>query len=75
LWDDVKEACIQERNAIMMLEINEQEKEILISQLEVMVLPELRCQIGSRVPKDIRDDLKKDKMMLVSIVEKLKASR
>ena len=59
----------------MILEINEQEKEILISQIEVMVLPELRCQIGSRVPKDIRDDLKKDKMTLVSIVEKLKASR
>ena len=59
----------------MMLEINEQEKEVLISQIEVMVLPELRCQIGSRVPKDIRDDLKKDKMTLVSIVEKLKASR
>jgi len=58
-----------------MLEINEQEKEVLISQIEVMVLPELRCQIGSRVPKDIRDDLKKDKMTLVSIVEKLKASR
>jgi DNA-binding MarR family transcriptional regulator len=58
-----------------MLEINEQEKEVLISQLEVMVLPELRCQIGSRVPKDIRDDLKKDKMTLVNIVEKLKASR
>jgi hypothetical protein len=71
----VKEACVQERNAVMILEINEQEKEILISQIEVMVLPELRCQIGSRVPKDIRDDLKKDKMTLVSIVEKLKASR
>jgi hypothetical protein len=70
----VKEAYVQERNDTMMLEINEQEKEVLISQLEVMVLPELRCQIGSRVPKDIRDDLKKDKMMLVSIVEKLKAS-
>ena len=66
---------MQERNAVMILEINEQEKEILISQIEVMVLPELRCQIGSRVPKDIRDDLKKDKMTLVSIVEKLKASR
>ena len=71
----MKEACVQERNAVMILEINEQEKEILISQIEVMVLPELRCQIGSRVPKDIRDDLKKDKMTLVSIVEKLKASR
>ena len=71
----VQESYVQKGEAIMMLEINEQEKELLISQLEIMVLPELRCQIGSRVRKEIRDDLKKDKSTLVSIVEKLKASR
>jgi len=58
----------------MKVELNEQEKELLISEIEVKVLPELRCQIGSRVRKEIRDDLKQDKIALVSIVERLKAA-
>jgi len=58
----------------MIVELDQQEKDLLISEIEVMVLPELRCQIGSRVPKEIRDDLKKDKDSLISIVERLKAA-
>ncbi|HUK99998.1 MAG TPA: hypothetical protein VLX29_04005 [Nitrospirota bacterium] len=69
-----KELSIEEREDIMMLVLNEQEKELLISEIEVKVLPDLRCQIGSRVPKEIRDDLKRDKDILLRIVEKLKTS-
>ena len=58
----------------MIVELDQQEKDLLISEIEVMVLPELRCQIGSRVRKEIRDDLKKDKDSLISIVKRLKAA-
>jgi hypothetical protein len=58
----------------MIVELNEQEKDLLISEIEVNVLPELRCQIGSGVRKEIRDDLKLDKVTLIRIVEKLKAA-
>jgi len=58
----------------MVVEFNHTERELLISQLEVMILPELRCQIGSRIRKELRDELKKDKVMLTEILEKLKAT-
>jgi len=58
----------------MVIEITEKEKELLISEIEAKVLPDLRCQIGSRVRKEIRDELKKEKVLLVSIVEKLRAA-
>lgn len=58
----------------MVVEFNHTERELLISQLEVMILPELRCQIGSGIRKELRDELKKDKVMLTEILEKLKAT-
>jgi len=58
----------------MVVEFNHTERELLISQLEVMILPELRCQIGSGIRKELRDELKKDKLMLTEILEKLKAT-
>jgi hypothetical protein len=56
----------------MVIELNIQERNFLIDQLEVMILPELRCQIGSGIRKELRDDLKKEKEILVNIIEKLK---
>lgn len=56
----------------MVIELNAQERNFLIDQLEVMILPELRCQIGSGIRKELRDDLKKEKEILVNIIEKLK---
>jgi hypothetical protein len=58
----------------MVFELNDTEKELLISQIEVMILPELRCQIGSGIRKVLRDELKKDKIALTNILEKLKAT-
>jgi len=62
------------RGGSMVVEFNHTERELLISQLEVMILPELRCQIGSGIRKELRDELKKDKVMLTEILEKLKAT-
>jgi hypothetical protein len=56
----------------MVIELNIQERNFLIDQLEVMILPELRCQIGSGIRKELRDDLKKEKEILVNIIEKLR---
>jgi len=56
----------------MGIELNVQERDLLINQLEDMILPELRCQIGSGVRKDLRDVLKKEKEMLINIIDKLK---
>ena len=56
----------------MVVELTVQERNLLINQLEDMILPELRCQIGSGIRKDLRDVLKKEKETLINIVEKLK---
>jgi len=56
----------------MMIELNDKERELLVQQIEVMILPELRCQIGSRVRKELRDELKHEKVVLTQILEKLK---
>jgi len=56
----------------MVVELTVQEKNLLINHLEDMILPELRCQIGSRGRKDLRDVLKKEKETLINIIEKLK---
>jgi hypothetical protein len=56
----------------MVVELTVQEKNLLINHLEDMILPELRCQIGSGIRKDLRDVLKKEKEILINIIEKLK---
>jgi hypothetical protein len=58
----------------MVVELNHLERDFLINQLEVMILPELRCQIGSGVRKELRDELKKEKAALVEILQKLKSA-
>jgi|APDOM4702015191_1054821.scaffolds.fasta_scaffold1103242_1 hypothetical protein len=58
----------------MVVELNHTERELLITQLEVMILPELRCQIGSGVRKELRDEMKKEKVALTDILQKLKAA-
>jgi hypothetical protein len=58
----------------MVVELNHLERDFLISQLEVMILPELRCQIGSGVRKELRDELKREKAALVEILQKLKSA-
>jgi hypothetical protein len=61
-------------NVNMVVELNHLERDFLINQLEVMILPELRCQIGSGVRKELRDELKKEKAALVEILQKLKSA-
>jgi len=58
----------------MMIELNDNERELLVHQIEVMILPELRCQIGSRVRKELRDEMKQEKVVLTQILEKLKGA-
>lgn len=58
----------------MVVDLNHTERDILITQLEVMILPELRCQIGSGVRKELRDEMKKEKVALTEILGKLKAA-
>jgi len=58
----------------MMIELNDNERELLVHQIEVMILPELRCQIGSGVRKELRDEMKHEKVVLTQILEKLKGA-
>jgi len=56
----------------MVVELNYKERDLLVTQLEVMIIPELRCEIASGMPKELRDELKREKIVLTHIVEKLK---
>jgi len=56
----------------MGIDLTVQERNLLVNQLEDLILPELRCQIGSGIRKDLRDVLKKEKEILMNIIEKLK---
>jgi len=58
----------------MIIELNDKERDLLVQQIEVMILPELRCQIGSRVRKELRDEMKHEKVVLTQILVKLKGA-
>ncbi len=55
----------------MKLDLDPKEIDLLISELEA-IIPELRGVIASGVKKDLKDELKKDKLMLMDILEKLR---
>ncbi len=55
----------------MNVEFEPKERDLLITELE-SILPELRGIIASGVRKDLRDEMKKDKVILYTILEKLK---
>jgi hypothetical protein len=58
----------------MVVELNPKERDLLITQLEIMIIPELRCEIASGMPKTLSDELKQEKAALTKILEKLKAA-
>jgi len=58
----------------MVVELNPKERDLLVIQLEVMIIPELRCEIASGVPKELSDELKQEKALLTQILEKLKTA-
>jgi hypothetical protein len=58
----------------MVIELNPKEIDLLVTQLEVMIIPELRCEIASGMPKALSDELKREKVALTQILEKLKAA-
>ena len=55
----------------MKVELDTKEMQLLIGELET-VIRELRGLIASGMRKDMRDDIRKDKMMLIDILEKVK---
>ncbi len=55
----------------MKVELEPKEVELLVCELET-IIPELRGLIASGMRKELRDDIKKDKFMLMDILEKLK---
>jgi hypothetical protein len=58
----------------MVVELNPKERDLLITQLEIMIIPELRCEIASGMPKALSDELKQEKAVLTKILEKLKTA-
>jgi hypothetical protein len=55
----------------MKVELDKKEVDLLVSELE-SIIPELRGLIASGMRKNLRDDIRKDKVMLLEIVQKLK---
>ncbi len=55
----------------MKVELDTKEIQLLIGELET-VIRELRGLIASGMRKEMRDDIRKDKMMLIDILEKVK---
>lgn len=57
----------------MKFDLQPQEVDLLIRELETMI-QELRGLIASGMRKDLRDDIRKDKDMLMEIVVKIRAA-
>jgi hypothetical protein len=55
----------------MKVELEPKERDLLVVELE-SIIPELRGLIASGMRKELRDDLKKDKVILMDVLEKLK---
>ncbi len=56
---------------VMKVDLKPKEIELLATQLE-STIQELRGLIASGMRKEMRDDIRKDKMMLMDILEKVK---
>jgi len=56
----------------MVVNLNDKEKELLITELEGTTIPELRGVIASGMRKNLRDELKEDEVVLKGLLEKLK---
>jgi len=56
----------------MIVNLNNKEKELLITELEETTIPELRGVIASGMRKNLRDELKEDEIVLKGLLEKLK---
>jgi hypothetical protein len=56
----------------MKIDLKPDEVQLLVTELE-SIIPELRGIIASGCRKDLRDEMKQDKLKLMEILEKLKA--
>ncbi len=57
---------------MMIIELNPKEKELLVTELEKTIIPELRGEIASGMRKELREEFKKDEEVLKNVLEKLK---
>lgn len=57
----------------MKVEFEREEIDLLVCELE-SIIPELRGIIASGCRKDLRDEMKQDKVRLMEILEKLKTA-
>ncbi len=56
----------------MIVNLEKKERDLLVTELEKSIIPELRGIIASGLRKDDRDDLKEDEVALKNVLEKLK---
>ena len=56
----------------MIVNLDKKERDLLVTELEQSIIPELRGIIASGMKKTDRDDLKEDKAALKNVLEKLK---
>jgi hypothetical protein len=56
----------------MIVNLDEKERELLVTELEETTIPELRVLIASGMRKNNRDELKKDEVVLKNLLAKLK---
>jgi len=56
----------------MIVNLEKKERDLLVTELEGSIIPELRGIIASGMRKDDRDELKEDEVALKNVLEKLK---
>ena len=56
----------------MNVDLEKNERDLLVTELEETTIPEIRVLIASGMRKNHRDELKQDEVALKSILEKLK---
>jgi hypothetical protein len=56
----------------MIVNVDKNERDLLVTELEKSIIPELRGLIASGMRKRSRDELKQDEATLKNVLEKLK---
>lgn len=56
----------------MIVNLEKKERDLLVTELEKSIIPELRGIIASKMRKVDRDELKEDEAALKNVLEKLK---
>jgi hypothetical protein len=56
----------------IIIELNPKERDLLVTEIEGFIIPEIRGEVASGMRKELREEREEDEVVLKDILEKLK---